>query len=49
MNTSNGQFNIYTDTSIQGKIHKSKWIMEMNLAKQLLARKYKETQNTGFE
>jgi hypothetical protein len=49
MNTSNGQFNIYTDTSIQGQNTQKQMDNGDNLAKKLLARKYKETQNTGFE
>ena len=49
MNTSNGQFNIYTDTSLQGQNTQKQMDNGDNLAKQLLARKYKETQNTGFE
>ena len=49
MNTSNGQFNIYTDTSIQGQNTQKQMDKGDELAKQLLARKYKETQNSGFE
>ena len=49
MNTSNGQFNIYTDTSIQGQNTQKQMDKGDELTKQLLARKYKETQNTGFE
>jgi len=49
MNTSNGQFNIYTDTSIQGQNTQKQMDKGDTLAKQLLARKYKETQNDGFE
>ena len=49
MNTSNGQFNIYTDTSIQGQSTQKQMDNGDNLAKQLLARKYKETQIEGFE
>ena len=49
MNTSNGQFNIYTDTSIQGQNTQKQMDNGDNLAKKLLARKYKETQNSGFE
>ena len=49
MNTSNGQFNIYTDTSLQGQNTQKQMDKGDELAKQLLARKYKETQNTGFE
>ena len=49
MNLSNGQFNIYTDTSIQGQNTQKQMDNGDNLTKQLLARKYKETQNSGFE
>jgi replicative DNA helicase len=49
MNLSNGQFNIYTDTSIQGQNTQKQMDKGDDLAKQLLARKYKETQNSGFE
>jgi len=49
MNTSNGQFNIYTDTSIQGQNTQKEMDNGDNLTKQLLARKYKETQIEGFE
>jgi len=49
MNTSNGQFNIYTDTSLQGQNTQKQMDKGDELAKQLLARKYKETQNSGFE
>jgi len=49
MNLSNGQFNIYTDTSIQGQNTQKQMDKGDELTKQLLARKYKETQNTGFE
>jgi len=49
MNTSNGQFDIYTDTSIQGKDAQKAMDNGNELARQMLARKYNETQNTGFE
>ena len=49
MNTSNGQFNIYTDTSIQGQNTQKQMDNGDNLTKQLLARKYQETQIEGFE
>ena len=49
MNTSNGQFNIYTDTSIQGQNTQKQMDKGDELTKQLLARKYKETQIEGFE
>ena len=49
MNTSNGQFDIYTDTSIQGKDTQKQMDNGNELARQMLARKYQETQNSGFE
>ena len=49
MNLSNGQFNIYTDTSLQGQNTQKQMDKGDELTKQLLARKYKETQNEGFE
>ncbi len=49
MNTSNGQFHIYADTSIGGKETQKQMDGGDNLARQLLARKYQETQNEGFE
>ena len=49
MNTSNGQFNIYTDTSLQGRDTQKQMDNGNELARQLLARKYEETQNEGFE
>jgi replicative DNA helicase len=49
MNTSNGQFNIYTDTSIQGQNTQKQMDKGDNMARALLARKYQETQNEGFE
>ena len=49
MNLSNGQFNIYTDTSLQGQNTQKQMDKGDELTKQLLARKYKETQNDGFE
>tara|TARA_R110001583_G_scaffold11926_1_gene53226 strand:+ start:2406 stop:3761 length:1356 start_codon:yes stop_codon:yes gene_type:complete len=49
MNTSNGQFNIYTDTSIGGKDTQKQMDNGNEMARQMLARKYQETQSTGFE
>jgi hypothetical protein len=49
MNTSNGQFDIYTDTSVQGKDTQKAMDNGNELARQMLARKYQETQNSGFE
>jgi|TARA_R110002049_G_scaffold114369_1_gene265501 replicative DNA helicase len=49
MNTSNGQFNIYTDTSIGGKDTQKQMDNGNEMARQMLARKYQETQNEGFE
>ena len=49
MNTSNGQFNIYTDTSIQGQNTQKQMDNGNEMARQMLARKYQETQNDGFE
>jgi len=52
MNTSNGQFNIYTDTSIGGKDTQKQMDNGDNLARKMLARKYQETQSdsmVGFE
>jgi replicative DNA helicase len=49
MNTSNGQFNIYTDTSIQGQNTQKQMDNGNEMARQMLARKYQETKNDGFE
>ena len=49
MNTSNGQFHIYTDTSIGGKETQKQMDNGNEMARQMLARKYQETQNEGFE
>jgi|TARA_R110000787_G_scaffold50903_3_gene120928 replicative DNA helicase len=49
MNTSNGQFNIYTDTSVGGKETQKQMDGGNEMARQMLARKYQETQSTGFE
>jgi|TARA_R110000851_G_scaffold114158_1_gene239173 replicative DNA helicase len=52
MNTSNGQFNIYTDTSIGGRETQKQMDGGDDLARKMLSRKYQETQNdsmVGFE
>ena len=49
MNTSNGQFNIYTDTSLQGQNTQKQMDNGNEMARQMLARKYQETKNDGFE
>ena len=49
MNTSNGQFHIYADTSIGGKETQKQMDGGNELARQLLARKYAETKNEDFE
>ena len=49
MNTSNGQFNIYTDTSLQGQNTQKQMDNGNEMARKMLARKYQETQNDGFE
>ena len=52
MNTSNGQFNIYTDTSIGGRETQKQMDGGDDLARKMLSRKYQETQGdsmVGFE
>ena len=49
MNTSNGQFHIYADTSVGGKETQKQMDNGNEMARQMLARKYQETQNEGFE
>ena len=49
MNTSNGQFNIYTDTSVDGKDAKQQMQNGNELARQMLAQKFQEINNEGFE
>ena len=49
MNTSNGQFNIYTDTSIQGQNTQKQMDNGNEMARQMLAKKYQEIGNDGFE
>jgi len=48
MNLSNGQFNIYTDTSINGQQTQKQMDNGNTLARQLLARKYNETIGKDF-
>jgi hypothetical protein len=49
INTSNGQFNIYNDTSVQGKDAQKQMDNGNEYARKLLAQKYKEMTNDGFE
>jgi replicative DNA helicase len=49
MNTSNGQFNIYTDTSVDGKDTKKQMENGNELARKMLAAKFQEINNDGFE
>jgi len=49
MNTSNGQFNIYTDTSVDGKNTKKQMENGNELARKMLAAKFQEINNDGFE
>lgn len=49
MNTSNGQFNIYADTSIDGKDAKKQMDNGNELARKMLAAKFNEIKNDGFE
>ena len=49
MNTSTGQINIYTDTSIQGKDAKKQMENGNELARRMLTQKYKEINNNDFE
>ena len=52
MNTSNGQFNIYTDTSIGGRETQKQMDGGDEMARKMLSRKYQETQGdsmVGFE
>lgn len=49
MNTSNGQFNIYADTSIDGKDTKKQMDNGNELARKMLAAKFNEIKNDGFE
>ena len=49
MNTSTGQINIYTDTSILGKDAKKQMENGNELARRMLTQKYKEINNNDFE
>ena len=49
MNTNNGQIQIYADTSIQGKETQKQMDGGNELTRKLLARKYQEISNEGFE
>lgn len=49
MNTSNGQINIYADTSIQGKDAKKQMENGNELARRMLSQKYTEINTNGFE
>ena len=49
MNTSNGQINIYADTSIQGKDAKKQMENGNELARRMLSQKYSEINTSGFE
>jgi hypothetical protein len=47
MNTSNGQFDIYTDTSIDGKATNKDMEGGNEMVRQLLSNSYKDLMNTG--
>ena len=49
MNTSNGQFNIYAETSVGGKETQKQMDGGNELTRKLLARKFQEISNEGFE
>ena len=49
MNTSNGQFHIYAETSVGGKETQKQMDGGNELTRKLLARKFKEISNEGFE
>ena len=49
MNTSNGQFHIYAETSVGGKDTQKQMDGGNELTRKLLARKFKEISNEGFE
>jgi replicative DNA helicase len=49
MNTSNGQFNIYADTSIDGKDAKKQMATGEELTRRMLATKFNEIKNDSFE
>lgn len=48
MNMSNGQINIYAETSLQGKDTKKQMENGNELARKMIAQKYKEIQNDDF-
>jgi hypothetical protein len=48
MNTSNGQINIYADTSVQGKDAKKQMENGNELARKMLAQKFKEINTEDF-
>ena len=49
MNTSNGQFHIYAETSVGGKETQKQMDGGNELTRKLLARKFQEISNEGFE
>jgi replicative DNA helicase len=49
MNTSNGQFHLYAETSVGGKDTQKQMDGGNELTRKLLARKFKEISNEGFE
>mgnify|MGYP003134857414 CR=1 FL=1 len=49
MNTSNGQFHLYAETSVGGKETQKQMDGGNELTRKLLARKFKEISNEGFE
>ena len=49
MNTSNGQFHLYAETSVGGKDTQKQMDGGNELTRKLLARKYQEITNEGFE
>ena len=48
MNTSNGQFDIYNDTSVQGKDAQKQMSNGNELARKLLSQKFKEIKSGDF-
>jgi hypothetical protein len=49
MNTSNGQFHLYAETSLGGKEMQKQMDGGNELTRKLLARKFQEISNDGFE
>ena len=49
MNTSNGQFHLYAETSVGGKETQKQMDGGNELTRKLLARKFQEITNEGFE